>query len=616
MSLLAQIKKSKGKKPANKILNTTEKPNVISSDEEDLSEDESFNSEDSFKSVTASAKRRWENTHDHTLHPADHQGDYYDINRNSENDENNMSYDLCDSGKAMGLDTIARYGNEFTTVKTSKKHLRTMDLPEIMSDMKTAKMSDMKKMPDMNVRYENVLSDMNGKYSPVSNNYRTKKDLNVRYEENGPIASPIGKNGSIASPIGKNGSIESPISNNTVNNNLASAFDKVMEWDAAIDTWAMEHNSEQTRKAYKFAGIHFKRWNKTRKDGVIAVPAQLTKTMAFEFKHYISGKELSQNSKRTFVSAWKSFLTWLFDEKITKENFGLKLKTVKCASNLEKDNEYVITRKEWIELINKSKSWKKIKEPLIVFLVLGFRFGIRVTAFLSLQRKALHFDDNKMYTKGIRFTYIDKGEQEFVRWLQPKDFHLLPDGWLECVRNMQPHEYLFPGKRVGCLTARKTLSRWLKTIGIECNIGIEKNSNGDVVCVIHPHSLRHAGAMHIAKRGDIVKVQDFLGHANLETVRWYLHSSKDEDEYNSEEEEEQPTRITSMNWQRTERNRRTNRQVEVPQEVPSQREYVEAYLDRAKEKYGTLKFREEGFGRAMVEKALRKYKKKYKNVAI
>ena len=89
MSLLEQIKKSKGKKPATPILKSTETPNVNFSIYEDLSEDESFNSEDSFKSVTASAKRRWENTHDHTLHPDDHQGGYYDINRDSGDDEKN-----------------------------------------------------------------------------------------------------------------------------------------------------------------------------------------------------------------------------------------------------------------------------------------------------------------------------------------------------------------------------------------------------------------------------------------------------------------------------------------------------------------------------------------------
>ena len=126
MSLLAQIKKSKSKKNDIEIFDPIQKSNVISS-EEDLSENESIDSEDSFKSVTASAKRRWENEHGHTLHPADHQGGYYDINRDSEDDENNMSYDQIDTGSTIGMDTIARYGNAFTTLKTSKKNFRNID---------------------------------------------------------------------------------------------------------------------------------------------------------------------------------------------------------------------------------------------------------------------------------------------------------------------------------------------------------------------------------------------------------------------------------------------------------------------------------------------------------
>lgn len=610
MSLLAQIKKSKGKKPATPILNTTEKSNVISSDEEDLSEEESFNSEDSFKSVTASAKRRWENTHDHTLHPDDHQGGYYDINRDSGDDENNMSYDQIETGSTIGLDTIARYGNAFTTLKTSKKIFRNIGLPEVTSDMKTVNLnrypSKANPMTDMTNRYLNSRTDMNGSLRTDSHNYRIKSISENRYPENEPISQPISN-----TPVQNGNSLS------VQNKNLISVFDKVMEWDAAIDTWATEQNSVASVRSYKIAGHHFKTWNKARKNGMIAVPAQLTAAAAMEFKHYITKKELSQNSKRTFVSAWKSFLSWLHEQKMTNTNLGSKIKSVKCVSKLNTEDEYIVSKEELIVLINKAKSWNKVKEPLVVFLSICFRFGIRINAFLNLQRKAFKFNDNTMYSKGVQVTYIDKGEQQFVKWIKPKDFHLLPDGWLDRVKEMPPHQYLFPGRLVDTLTTRRTMSGWLKKLGIQCNIGIVKGGmNGIDTCILHPHTLRHSGAMHVAKQGDIVKVQQYLGHANLETVRWYLHACKDEEVYNSDDEEEQPTRITSMNWQRTERNRRTTRQVEVPQEVPSQREYVEAYLVRAKEKYGTLKFREEGFGRTMVEKALRKYNKKYKNVAI
>lgn len=607
MSLLEQIKKSKGKKPATPILKSTETPNVNFSIYEDLSEDESFNSEDSFKSVTASAKRRWENTHDHTLHPDDHQGGYYDINRDSGDDENNMSYDQIDTGSTIGLDTIARYGNAFTTLKSSKKKFRNIDLPEVTSDMKTVNLNrypnEANPMTDMTNRYLNSRTDMNGSLRTDSQYYRIKSTNENRYPENEPISQPISN-----TPVQNGNSLS------VQNKNLLSVFDKVMEWDAAIDTWATEQNSVSSVRSYKIAGQHFKTWIKGRKNGIIAVPAQMTAATAMEFKHYITKKELSQHSKRTFVSAWKSFLSWLEYQEITNTNLGKKIKSVKCVSKLNTDDEYIVSKEELIVLINKAKSWKQVKEPLVVFLSICFRFGIRINAFLNLQRKAFKFNDNTMYSKGVQVTYIDKGEQQFVKWIKPKDFHLLPDGWLDRVKEMPPHQYLFPGRLVDTLTTRRTMSGWLKKLGIQCNIGIVKGGmNGIDKCILHPHTLRHSGAMHVAKRGDIVKVQQYLGHANLETVRWYLHACKDEEIYNSDEEE-QPTRTTR-------RRLRSVRSIldvsqEVSQEVPSQREYVEAYLVRAKEKYGTLKFREEGFGRTMVEKALRKYKKKYKNVAI
>lgn len=598
MSLLVQIKKSKGKKLATPILKSTEKPNVNFSIYEDLSEGESFNSEDSFKSVTASAKRRWENEHGHTLHPADHQGGYYDINRDSEGDENNMSYDLCDSRSTMGLDTIVRYGKAFTTLKTSKKIFRNIDLPEVTSDMKTVNLNrypnEANPMTDMTNRYPNSRTDMNGNLRTDSQYYRIKSSVNIRYPENGPISQPI--------------------SNRPVQNkNLLSVFDKVMEWDAAIDTWATEQNSVTSARSYRIAGQHFKKWNKQRKGGFIVVPAQLSVAAAMEFKHYIANQPLAQNSKRTFVSAWKSFLSWLSEQKITKTNLGTKIKSVKCVSKMKTDDEYVVSKEELVTLINKAKSWKKQKEPLIVFLCLGFRFGIRINAFLSLQRKCFKFNDNTLYSKGVQVTYIDKGEQQFVKNIKPKDFHWLPDGWLNRVKSMQPHQYLFPGRLVGTLTTRRTMSGWLKKLGIQCNIAVQKNLGGVDTCLLHPHSLRHSGAMHIAKQGDIVKVQQYLGHSNLETVRWYLHECRNEEVYNSDEENEEPVRLTNMNWQRTERHRGSSKPND---NIPSESEFVEAYLDHVKNKYGIMKFSQEGFASSMVKKALKKYKKKYTNVAV
>ena len=78
-------------------------------------------------------------------------------------------------------------------------------------------------------------------------------------------------------------------------------------------------------------------------------------------------------------------------------------------------------------------------------------------------------------------------------------------------------EYLFPGRK-GHISARNVQ----KIIGTTAKrAGLKKK--------VYPHMLRHSFATHLLDAGvDIRKIQELLGHANLQTTQIYTSVSKEE----------------------------------------------------------------------------------------
>ncbi len=47
----------------------------------------------------------------------------------------------------------------------------------------------------------------------------------------------------------------------------------------------------------------------------------------------------------------------------------------------------------------------------------------------------------------------------------------------------------------------------------------------EIACIVHPHMLRHSRAMHLYQKGnDLALIQQWLGHANMETTLVYAYA--------------------------------------------------------------------------------------------
>lgn len=83
----------------------------------------------------------------------------------------------------------------------------------------------------------------------------------------------------------------------------------------------------------------------------------------------------------------------------------------------------------------------------------------------------------------------------------------------EYYRNSQPQEYLFNGYRTGNPINRTSIQRHFR---------LARNAAG-ITKDVSVHSLRHCFAAHLLQTGvNIVQIQQYLGHSNIQTTMMYL----------------------------------------------------------------------------------------------
>lgn len=221
-------------------------------------------------------------------------------------------------------------------------------------------------------------------------------------------------------------------------------------------------------------------------------PNQITKE---DIKSYLGHITVDKNSSpRTISLAYSSF-KYYYEDVLKKKIVDFK------PPKLPKKLPTVLTKKEVKSLINNAPT---NKSKLIIMTL--YSSGMRLSECLNLKVKDIDFENKMAWVRG------GKGKKDRAI--------ILSENLIKEVNKViqSSQEYLFSGKDNKPLSSRNVQKIIKKTTE---KAGINKN--------ITPHSLRHSFATHLLESGtDIRKIQELLGHSNLQTTQIYTQVSVEE----------------------------------------------------------------------------------------
>lgn len=245
--------------------------------------------------------------------------------------------------------------------------------------------------------------------------------------------------------------------------------------------------SPNTVKSYTTANTLFLEWVKKQ-------PEQATEQDIKDYlAHLISDKKMAPSS----IALKKAALKFLFDEILKKDIVNLK------TPKIPKQVPVVLTKDEVRKLIDSAGSYKS--KVIIQFL---YSTGLRLSELIKLKMGDLEIKEK------IGWVRKGKGNKDRMFFLSERIIKELEKYTL----TLEPDEqYLFPGQKghVSPRNVQKVLENAAKKAGLKKKV--------------HPHMLRHCFATHLLDAGvDIRKIQELLGHANLQTTQIYTSVSKEE----------------------------------------------------------------------------------------
>ena len=216
-----------------------------------------------------------------------------------------------------------------------------------------------------------------------------------------------------------------------------------------------------------------------------------------DIKSFMASNLENQSSSSTivFLAAIKYAFSNILDKDLT-----LKIKRPKKEERIPT----VLTKEETKALLD---ALETKKSRLMISLI--YACGFRVSELLNLKIKDLNLDEKTGYVRQ------GKGRKD-------RRFNI-PDSLLKTLEKQanfqqeQGHEYLFTGYK-GQLSARN-IQKIVNKAAVKAQI---KKS-------VHPHTLRHSFATHLLENNvDIRKIQELLGHRDLNTTQRYAHVSQEE----------------------------------------------------------------------------------------
>ena len=231
-------------------------------------------------------------------------------------------------------------------------------------------------------------------------------------------------------------------------------------------------------------------------------PLTLTRNDLREWLIDLSGKRLSENSKRRLLSSLRGFYKFLIFEGHIKENPAENLDSPQKSSYLPK-------------FLNQAEVELLFSQPDVstetglrdrAILELMYSSGLRVSEAVNIQTRDIDLDGGVLTCtgKGSKTRKVPVGASA-VEWVK---------SYLSLRRKQESIavENLFVTP-AGRPVNRQMIHAFIKDYAQKC--GLED---------VSPHTLRHSFATHlIQNRADIRSVQQMLGHADISTTQIYTH---------------------------------------------------------------------------------------------
>ena len=244
--------------------------------------------------------------------------------------------------------------------------------------------------------------------------------------------------------------------------------------------------SDKTLKSYLFYNNKFLQY--TNK-----LPDQVTED---DIRAYLANMIGNEKKNPATVALVRAALRFHYDEFLKKGIVTLK------TPKIQKKLPVVLSRDEVKKLIDAASTQKS---RLIIMLL--YSSGLRVSECCSLKVNDIELDQK------IGWVRNGKGGKDRL--------FIVSDSLTESLRNYtngRTAEHLFSNKSGKSLSARNIQ----KIVGTTARrAGIPKD--------VTPHTLRHSFATHLLESGESIrKIQELLGHSNLQTTQIYTKVSTEE----------------------------------------------------------------------------------------
>ncbi len=244
--------------------------------------------------------------------------------------------------------------------------------------------------------------------------------------------------------------------------------------------------SERTVKSYLFYNNKF----------LMFINKQPEAVTEDDIKAYLANLLSDKKKNNATVALVRAALKFYYDGVLKKGIVTLK------TPKIQKKLPTVLSREEVKRLFETTQN---SKSKLILMIL--YSSGLRVSECCSLKVNDLEFEQK------IGWVRNGKGGKDRL--------FILPEGILEGLRNYissKNTEHLFTNKAGTALSARniqKIVANAAKRAGINKNVS--------------PHTLRHSFATHLLESGESIrKIQELLGHSNLQTTQIYTKVSTEE----------------------------------------------------------------------------------------
>jgi integrase/recombinase XerC len=276
----------------------------------------------------------------------------------------------------------------------------------------------------------------------------------------------------------------------------AMTLDKGMS--AFLDALLGKNRSSATIRAYRTDVLQFITFLKEN-NVAIAAPADVTKVDVLAYLSVLAKQGLSGVARARKVSAIREYFRFLEGMEVIHKSPTAGIDTPKR----EKYSRQVLRSDEYTKMLSLAGANPRDYAILQVFL----QTGIRVSELAGLTLEDIDFIKPAITVRG-------KGSVEREIELEKRGMQALKNYLAVRPESLSPILFLnYKGEPISDRGIRKMVVKYRK------NAGITKRAS----C----HSLRHTFATYKAQKGvSAYQLQQWLGHANLNTTQIYVHLGK------------------------------------------------------------------------------------------